>query len=254
MRLFPALPAATLPTVFALGLCWLAVQPAAAQDDERAVVPVSLPAGQTKTTLRGSFQGYHYTDYTLKAQAGQTLHVALQTSKGNPLFNILPPGTDNVALYTDGQSGTPVARQLPDDGTYTIRVYHMRAFARRNAVSRFQISIGLDGQALAALPASRDALVAGTRYHATARIPCQPAYSDVRECEVGVVRRQPAGSATVDIHWPQGQRRILFIAQQATSSDSPRPLTASRTARDDFEIRLGDEERFTVPAALITGG
>jgi hypothetical protein len=67
------------------------------------------------------------------------------------------------------------------------------------------LTVFVTGQALAALPRSRDALVRGTSFHASASIPCVAnpcAGPELKPCEAFVTRRA-GGAATVEI--PRGQ-------------------------------------------------
>ena len=70
-----------------------------------------------------------------------------------------------------GQTGEDFTAVLPTDGDYTIRVYLMRAAARRNESSDYTLTVGVTGQALAPTPASQDALLPGTPFHASAKSP-----------------------------------------------------------------------------------
>jgi hypothetical protein len=46
---------------------------------------------------------------------------------------------------------------------------------------------------------------------------------------------------------------VLFVKGQAVASDSAQPVTASRQG-DGVTVRVGDDERYDVPDALLTGG
>jgi len=115
------------------------------------------------------------------------------------------------------------------------------------------------GKALAPLPASQDAVLPGTPFHASSKITCVPYIEKFlgkkpEECEAFVTRRGFDGTATVEI--PQKNsfsRRILFIKGKPVVSDSPSPVTYSR--RDDFTIVIFDiDERYEISDALIFGG
>lgn len=69
--------------------------------------------------------GSNYHDYILGAKAGQRMGVSLIT-KGSAFFNILPPGSSDVAIYNSSINGNDATGiVLPADGDYTIRVYLM---------------------------------------------------------------------------------------------------------------------------------
>ena len=117
----------------------------------------------------------------------------------------------------------------------------------------------MTGKALATVPASKDAVIPGTPFHASAKITCVPAIEKFREkkpqeCEAFVIRRGFDGTATVEI--PQESsvpRRILFVKGKPVASDSLYPVTFSR--RDDFTIVTFDtDERYEIPDALVFGG
>jgi hypothetical protein len=144
---------------------------------------------------------------------------------------------------------------LPADGDYTVRVYLIRAAARRNESGSYALDIGVGGKALAALPASVDALIPGTPYHASASIPCADTFDPkVRECEAFVIRRGHDGTATVEIRWPIGtKRRVLFLQGKPVASDAPDALAVSRRG-DTSIVSIGGGERLEIPDALLFGG
>jgi hypothetical protein len=111
--------AAALLTAFAAG-------PALAQ----MTADVKFKSGNYGTMVSGTITGKEYFDYKLGAKAGQEMFVELKVDgtngNGSAFFNILPPGSDNVAIYNGSTSADGTARiELPEDGTYTIRVYLM---------------------------------------------------------------------------------------------------------------------------------
>ena len=54
------------------------------------------------------------------------MNAAKTDGDGTIYFNILPPGSDGVAIFNGSMSDGNTAKvKLPDDGTYTIRVYLM---------------------------------------------------------------------------------------------------------------------------------
>jgi hypothetical protein len=157
-------------------------------------------------------------------------------------------------MFVGSTSGQQATVLIPADGEYTVQVYLMRAAARRGVSSNFSLSASLQGQALPATNASKDALVRGTPFHATATVKCIPPYSaNLVARDAGVVRRGFDGTATVELRWPQGVRHILFVAGKAVASDSAQAL--SSTKRDDkTHVTIGSDETFDIPDALLTGG
>lgn len=227
--------------------------------DSRIVRAIQFKPGQPSLELNGRVQGERFIDYRLPAGAGQQLKASLKTASSSLYFNLLPPGSDGAAMHIGELAGAGLDRVLPDDGSYVLRVFLVRAVARRGSSADFTLSVSLNGQALKPLAAKEDALVKGTRFHAQGSIACQLPYAAARECSAGVVRRGRDGTATVELRWAtsgksQGLRRILFVKGAAVSADSPDALASSRNERGDYVIRLGDTERFDIPQALVTGG
>jgi hypothetical protein len=107
-------------------LALLASSPALAQMSAE----VDFQPGEFGTMLSGAVTGQDYMDYTLGAQAGQEMVADLTVTdtngNGTAYFNILPPGSDNEAIFVGSMAADTTARvQLPETGTYTIRVYLM---------------------------------------------------------------------------------------------------------------------------------
>jgi hypothetical protein len=136
--------------------------------------PIHFAKGASSATLKGSLKGDQIIDYTLRANAGQTMSVGLKTSNLANYFNVLPPGSKDVAVFVGSTSGNEWTGPPAADGDYTIRVYLMRSAARRNETARYTLTVGITGNpaaapALGTAPAS-DAKVTGTRYHATGKV------------------------------------------------------------------------------------
>jgi hypothetical protein len=216
--------------------------------------PVRFEKGASQAAIKARIQGDETVDYVLRAGAGQTLAVALKKSNPSNYFNVLPPGSNDVAMFV-GQDGRDYEGMLPADGGYTVRVYLMRSAARRNESSDYTLTVTVTGQALAPTAASKDALVPGTSFHASAKIACVPFLeTKPQQCDAFVVRRGFDGTATVEI--PQaasGRRRILFVKGQPVAPDSTDPLTFTRQG-DVTTVKLGTDERYEIPDALVTGG
>jgi len=226
--------------------------------DEIRTERVQFKKGATSAVIKGRLEGYSDVDYLVRAGAGQTITVSLQRSNLSNYFNVLPPGSKDVAMYV-GQTGEDFKGVLPTDGDYTIRVYLVRAAARRNESSNYTLTITVTGKALVPVPASKDAVIPGTPFHASAKITCVPYIEKFREkkpqeCETFVIRRGFDGTATVEI--PQANsvmRRILFVKGKPVASDSPYPVIFSR--KDDLTIVTFDtDERYEIPDALVFGG
>jgi hypothetical protein len=115
-----AVPA--LAALLALGLSL----PASAQMSS----PIHFAKGADHAVLSGTIAGHEYHDYVLRARAGQTMDVKLTVTgtngDGSAFFNILPPGSDGVAIFNGSTSADGSGRvKLPEDGEYRARVYLM---------------------------------------------------------------------------------------------------------------------------------
>ncbi|HBX42601.1 MAG TPA: hypothetical protein DEH27_01765 [Deltaproteobacteria bacterium] len=216
---------------------------------------VHFKKGESGTTITGKIKGRQTVDYPLRARAGQTMAVTFKPRSLSAYFNVLPPGSNDVASFVGSTSGNHFTNVLATDGVYTIRVYLMRSAARRNETSDYALTISIEGKALEPIPASTDATLPGTPFHASANVTCVPIYeSKVQACEAFVIRRGFDGTATVEIRPASGLKRsILFVGGKPVASDSQNPITSTR--KDDLTIVTFDyEERYEIPDALITGG
>ncbi len=226
--------------------------PTAARDIRQE--EVRFNRGEYSTTIKDQIKGYQAVDYRLLAKAGQSLDVTFKPGNLSAYFNILPPGSNDVAMFVGSTSGYHFERVLPGDGVYTIRVYLMRSAARRNESSDFTLTISVRGKALTPLPSSVDATLPGTPYHASARIPCVPFMAAKgQECEVFIIRRGFDGTATVEVRSAAGAKRlILFVEGKPVASDSQGAMTSTRQS-DLTTVNFANEERYEIPDALIAG-
>jgi len=215
---------------------------------------VQFAKGKSSAQVRGSVKGDGDAEYTINARAGQTLAVSLKSSNGSLNFNISPAGAGE-AMFIGGTQGVKADVMLPADGSYVVQVYLMRNAARRHESASYTLDMAVTGQPLAPLPAAQDALVPGTRFHATAEVPCQTLGGAAgASCKAGVVRRGRDGTATVEMRSANGRvRNVLFVKGQPVASDSAQPMASSRQG-DVTTVRFGSDERYDVPDALVTGG
>jgi hypothetical protein len=217
--------------------------------------PVQFAKGSSSSVIKGQIKGDTTVDYIVHAAAGQTLSVKLQKTNPQNYFNVLPPGSTGSAMFV-GDSGEDYSGTLPTDGDYAVRVYLMRPAARRGESSSYTVTIAVTGKALAPTAAARDALIAGTSYHASAKIKCVPAFETApRECEAFVIRRGFDGTATIDIPGGAEKRSILFVKGKPTASTAQAMDALSFERQGDVTIvKLGTNERYEIPDALVTGG
>ncbi len=215
---------------------------------------VQFAKGATSAQLKGSIKGDAGVDYKIGARAGQTLAVTMKPSNASTYFNILPPGSEG-AMFIGSTSGVKATVVLPDDGIYVVRVYLMRNASRRNETSNYTLTVGVTGNPLAPLAAAKDALIPGTKFHASAPMTCTPPFeSKPQPCEAFVTRRGFDGTATVEVRTQNAmRRRILFAAGTPVASDSDEAMAHSREG-DRTVVRFGADERYDLPDALLTGG
>ncbi len=217
---------------------------------------VTFAKGASSATIKGTLKGGADVDYLVRAAAGQKLEVKLQGTNPQNEFNVLPPGSTNVAMFVSSMTGARSwSGVLPSDGDYVIRVYLMRPAARRNESSKYALTVAVTGKPLPPLSAARDAKVAGTAYHAVGKVPCMLPYQpEVKACDAGVVRRGNDGTATFEAIGPMGvQRRILFAQGKPAAADTMDPVTATRQG-DVTVVTVGDNERYDIPDAFLNGG
>jgi hypothetical protein len=216
---------------------------------------VQFAMGASSAAIKGQLKGDAMVDYVVRAAAGQTLSVQLQKTNAQNYFNVMPPGSTGSAMFV-GDSGENYSGVLPVDGDYVVRVYLMRPAARRGESSSYTLTVGASGKALAPIAASKDALVPGTSYHASARIKCVPAFETTpRECDAFVIRRGFDGTATVDIPGSPDKRSILFVKGKPVASNAQAMDALSFERNGDITIvKLGTSERYEIPDVLVTGG
>jgi len=221
---------------------------------------IQFEKGASSATVKGNVRGDAFVDHRIRASAGQTLKATLLGSNTQNYFNVLPPGSVDVAMFVGQVAGASYEGVLPTDGDYTIRVYLMRAAARRNETSNYVLTVEVTGAPLAPVPASKDALIPGTPFHASASVSCVPPYSaKAQQCEAFVIRRSFNGTATVEVRGPKGLKRVvLFVSGKPVASDSMEAMTFSRAdggSRPNATIvKFGTEERYDIPEELLTGG
>jgi hypothetical protein len=245
-----SLVAAAMALVLAQSIAGTAVADAGIRQET-----VQFAKGASSAVIKGQLKGDTTVDYVVRAAAGQTLSVKLQKTNVQNYFNVLPPGSMGNAMFV-GDSGENYTGVLPADGGYIVRVYLMRPAARRGETSNYTLTIGVTGKPLAPIAASKDAVIPGTSYHASARIKCVPGFEAApRECDAFVIRRSFDGTATIDIPGSAEKRSILFVKGKPVASNALAMDALTFERKGDVTIvKLGTSERYEIPDALITGG
>jgi len=217
--------------------------------------PVQFKKGTSSATIAGSIKGGQTIDYTLRARAGQTMSVMLATKHGANYFNVLPPGSNDEALFVGSSGGNEWTGVLPADGEYKVRVYLMRSAARRNEAANYTLKVGIAGTSrpteFGKAPAS-DAKVKGTGYHATGPLPCRMGNDKPIQCEFGVIRGEP-GNAEVHITPPGGLTRVLTFMGANVTTNPGEKVEAVKQGYD-WSVKVNDYEHYTIPEAVISGG
>jgi hypothetical protein len=223
----------------------LSTQQTAASEDTQQV---RFAPGTSSARLTGNISGANTVSYRLGAAAGQTMRVTMSTSNASAYFNIYAPGTGpgDAALYIASINGLSYSGTLPEKGDYTIQVFLMRNAARRNEAADYSIDVSIS--ATQSTPAPTDG------YDAKGMIPCATSEgAPTSPCDFSV-KRMGNGNATVRVALPGGgERYIYFENGMATSSDSNAGIVAEKQS-DLFMIRIGTDERFEIPDAVIFGG
>lgn len=216
---------------------------------------VAFAAGASSAAIKGQLKGDDTIDYLVKAAAGQTITVTLAPTNKMTSFNVLPPGSADVAMYV--ADGTPSYKgRLPADGDYKVRVYLIRAAARRGAATSYALTIGVTGAPLAPLSGAVDAKVAGTQAHATASTPCVPMpYVDTKPttCEAAVIRRAGSAATVIVSLGTAGKRHLLFEKGAVTATDAAEVPTTTRKG-DLTVVTFPSGERHEIPDAFVLGG
>jgi hypothetical protein len=200
--------------------------------------------------MTGSIEGEQDRGYTVDARAGQTMTVTLKRTKGSPYMNIIAPGVEQ-AMFIGSSDGERFSDTIPSTGRYAIRVYQIRATARRNETASYSLTIAVTG---GAAKASADTLVPGTKYNATAEISCITTLGGKPSaCKAGVIRKG-GGNAVVEMKTPDGgQRTINFTGDKATSSNAGTRMLTSKSG-DITTVRIGAVEVYYIPDAFVVGG
>ena len=102
-----------------------------------------LTLNQGIVTLKGTLKGDQTVDYLLPVAAGQSLQVHFRPDNLAGYFNLLPPGSQDVAMFIGSSAGNDFADTLSAAGTYRIRVYLMRSAARRNETLNYSLEVSL---------------------------------------------------------------------------------------------------------------
>jgi len=218
--------------------------------------PIRFAKGSSSATVHGTIKGRNYMDYKLIAKAGQTMTVKFKTSNFSSYFNVLPPESEDVAIFVGSMNGNEWSGLLDKDGSYTIRVYLTRNAARRNEIANYTLTVGVEGKPAGTEEIgealSSDAKVRGTQYHAVGALTCSMGKQPQEQCKFGVIRGT-TGNAEVHLKLPGGFERILtFIGSKVTSNGGD-DVKVTKSV-DLWSVNVNDYEYYQIPDAVISGG
>ena len=105
---------------------------------------VDFKHGVYETSVVGIIKGYDTINYKLYAKKNQMLRVSLMDD--NVYFNVLAPnkGSQDGALFMGKTDGKNFVRQLSKNGTYTIKVYLLHEYAKKDERILYSVDIGLE--------------------------------------------------------------------------------------------------------------
>lgn len=95
-------------------------------------IDVKFAAGTSSRTYSNTVTGYGSADFYVKASGGQLMSAKLTSTNKSLYFLVLKDLTTMEAVADDARDATEWSGQLPQDGTYIVRVFLVRAEARRN--------------------------------------------------------------------------------------------------------------------------
>jgi hypothetical protein len=128
----------------------------------------------------------------------------------------------------------------------------------------------VDGVTLVSVPVSAatagdgdsqgDATVAGTHYHATARIPCSGHEAGAAGmCDAGVVRGTETGTY-VEVTLPDGRQRTIFFSSDGSflsfstaQADGTAAMEITSSREGETTIAMLGTERYEVPDVFVQG-
>ncbi|MEV8468774.1 hypothetical protein AB0T83_18605 [Fluviibacterium sp. DFM31] len=105
---------------------------------------VSFAPGTSGSVIQTRLVGQDIIDYVLNARGGQRMVIDLATDNPSAYFNLMPSG-DPKAIHIGSTEGNHFDGTLPASGDWVIRVYLIRAAARRDETANLTLSIHIGG-------------------------------------------------------------------------------------------------------------
>ncbi|MEM1363364.1 MAG: hypothetical protein AAGF94_16895 [Pseudomonadota bacterium] len=224
--------------------------PLLAQSDQQTI-PVSFAPGTSGAEVSNQITGYGTIDYTLDARAGQLLTADINSPNTQLYMNVIPPDAADEAVFIGSISGPTGEIRLDLDGTWKIRVYLMRAAARREETADFTLKIGITGKpdpSFARQPndfGPRDWDARGDLFCSIDDAPLE------LTCPFKVLRSPEFQEASLFVQKTDESVRILYYQKGTFSTDSTEPITATKSG-DTWQIDVA-AERYEFPDIVVLG-
>ena len=210
---------------------------------------VSFAPGKSSTVIKGLLVGDQTIDYAFVAKKGQKLKLTMKADINAASFNVLPPGSDNVAIFIGENEGDTCELTLPNDGKYKIRVFQMRSTARKGTKVNYSIDMSITSSS----SSSGDAKVSGTNFNATGELRSAKG-STPSTAKYGVIR-QGNGRAEVHIKRKSAADRVFVFANGEWSCKSGGcDITFAKISFDEWEVICNGNEKYYINDAIIYGG
>jgi hypothetical protein len=129
---------------YILGFIWVVVLGAIVSSAQSKRVDIKFSPGTSSGTYANTLTGYGNVDFYVKASAGQEMSVKLNSTKTFLYFVVLKDPESMEAVADGARETTEWSGKLPADSTYIVRVYLVRAEARRSKRAvKFTLDIGV---------------------------------------------------------------------------------------------------------------
>jgi hypothetical protein len=103
---------------------------------------VKFAKNSSSASVKGAVRGYDYIDYIVGSRAGQKISLKLSAAKTFPVFTVSLPNGENLE---DAIERDQFSAELPETGDYVVRVFMMRAAARRkNSIAAYTLKISIN--------------------------------------------------------------------------------------------------------------
>lgn len=209
---------------------------------------IFFPAGKNSTTVTGTVRGHSYIDYKLNVLAGQTLKASLNSKRTSVFFNILPPGSTDVAIYNSSGDGNNYSGVADKSGLYAIRVYLMGAAKSENQSVNFGLTVSLIKPATSGNTTTTSFDANGQVRSSKGSAAPGSVMSDFG------VKRTGFNKADLYLTYPGSTQRILrFNNGKWTCLSKNCTVTYSKKG-DDWHLAINGTYFFIVPEAVVLGG